>query len=148
MSETKINKKFFEIQRIYIKDVSFEAPNTPNVFHLKWEPIVKFNLNTFSKKIEKNIFEIILQIKVIVKIKEKIVFLCDVDQAGIFFISDYNEKKINYYLYSYCPNILFPYARECISGLVSHASFPQMNIMPINFDDIYKNHIKFKKNSV
>ncbi|QCI20213.1 protein-export chaperone SecB [Buchnera aphidicola (Brachycaudus cardui)] len=147
MSEEKVKKKSFEIQRIYIKDASFEAPNTPSVFHLDWKPIVKFHLNTFFKKIEKNIFEIVLQIKIIVKIKESLIFLCDVDQAGIFFIADLNEKILNYYLYSYCPNILFPYARECISSLVSHASFPQMNLAPINFDAMYDNHMKFKKNS-
>jgi preprotein translocase subunit SecB len=145
MSEEKIKKKSFEIQRIYIKDASFEAPNTPNIFHISWKPIVKLNLNTMSKKIEDNIFEIVLQVRVIVKIKEDLVFLCDVDQAGIVFIANLNEKKLKHCLYSYCPNILFPYARTCISNLISYGSFPQMNLEPINFDAIYYNHIKFEK---
>lgn len=145
MSEEKIKKNIFEIQRIYIKDVSFEAPNTPSIFDAKWKPTVKIDLNTLSKKIKKNIFEIILQIKVLVKIKEDIVFLCDVDQAGIFAIPNLKEKDLKHCLCSYCPNILFPYARQCISTLVSYASFPQMNLAPINFDSIYFNHINFEK---
>lgn len=86
MSEETIKQKSFEIRRIYIKDASFEAPNTPNIFHVNWKPIVQLNLNTTAKKIEDNIFEIILQVRVIVKIKEDLVFLCDVDQAGIFLL--------------------------------------------------------------
>ncbi len=148
MSKEKIKKNFFEIQRIYIKDVSFETPNTPNIFHINWKPTVKLNLNTIAKKVEKNIFEIILQIRVTVKFEEDLVFLCDVDQAGIFFIADLNEIQLKHCLYSYCPNILFPYARSCISSLVSYASFPQMNLAPINFDAIYYNHIKSKKNNI
>ncbi|ANZ22779.1 preprotein translocase subunit SecB [Buchnera aphidicola (Diuraphis noxia)] len=145
MSEEKIKKNIFEIQRIYIKDISFESPHTPNIFYLNWKPIIKIDLNTFFKKIEKNIFEIVLQIRVIVKIKDNVVFLCDVHQAGIFFISNLKEDQLSHCLHSYCPNILFPYARECISNLVSRASFPQINIAPINFDSIYFNHINSKK---
>jgi preprotein translocase subunit SecB len=145
MSEETIKQKSFEIRRIYIKDASFEAPNTPNIFHVNWKPIVQLNLNTTAKKIEDNIFEIILQVRVIVKIKEDLVFLCDVDQAGIFFIRNLNEKKLKHCLYSYCPNILFPYARTCISNLISNGSFPQMNLEPINFDAIYYNHITLEE---
>lgn len=145
MSEKNIKQKSFEIQRIYIKDVSFEAPNTPIIFHKEWEPNLRFNLNTISSKIEKNIFEVVLQVKIIVKIQENLAFLCDVHQAGIFFISDLNEKQLEYCLYSYCPNILFPYARACMSNLVSNASFPSLNISPINFDDMYYNNSKFQK---
>ncbi|QCI15750.1 protein-export chaperone SecB [Buchnera aphidicola] len=147
MSKEQTKQKSFIIQRIYIKDASFEAPNTPNIFHADWHPNVKFNLNTISKKVEENIFEIVLQVRVIVKIKEDIVFLCDVDQAGIFFISNLNEKNLKHCLYSYCPNILFPYARTCISSLISYGSFPQMNLAPINFDAIYHNYMELKKNS-
>ncbi|QCI25289.1 protein-export chaperone SecB [Buchnera aphidicola (Sitobion avenae)] len=145
MLEEKKKQESFEIQRIYIKDASFEAPHTPNIFHINWAPMIKFNLNTSAKKIEKNIFEVILKIRVAVKIKEDLVFLCDVDQAGIFFISNLNEEKLKHCLYSYCPNILFPYARSCISNLISYGSFPQINLAPINFDALYHDHIKSEK---
>lgn len=142
MFKKKTKKNFFEIRRIYIKNAFFEASNTPNIFCFNWKPDIKLNLNTFHKEIEENVFEIILKVKVIVNIEENLVFLCDVKQAGIFFIPNLKGKELKHCLYSYCPNILFPYARECISNLISHASFPQMNLAPINFDSIYQNYIK------
>lgn len=145
MSEEKIKQQHFEIQRIYIKDVSFEAPNTPSIFYKNWTPKIEFNLNIISNSIQENIFEVILQVRVTVKIKEDVVFLCDVHQAGIFFIVNLKKDKLKHCLYSYCPNILFPYARECISSLVSNASFPQLNLAPINFDAIYYKNINFQK---
>jgi len=144
MSEEE-KKESFEIQRIYIKDASFEAPNTPNIFYINWKPTIEFNLDNSVKEIKKNIFEIILKIRVVVKIKEDLVFLCDVNQAGIFLISNLNKKRLHHCLYSYCPNILFPYARAYISILISHGSFPQINLVPINFDALYHNYIKSEK---
>ncbi|AAM67621.1 protein-export chaperone SecB [Buchnera aphidicola] len=147
MSEEKLKKKSFEIQRIYIRDASFEAPNTPNIFHKKWDPEIKFNLSTVSKKLKPNIFETNLQVRVIVKSEENLVFLCDVHQVGIFFISCLDEQELKHCLGSYCPNILFPYARTCISSLVSYGSFPQLNLSPIDFDDIFCKNLKSKRNN-
>ncbi|AYN24452.1 protein-export chaperone SecB [Buchnera aphidicola] len=147
MSEKQLKEKSFEIQRIYIKDASFEAPNTPKIFHKKWDPTIKFNLSTVSKKLKTNIFETILQVRVIVKSEENLVFLCDVHQVGIFFISCLNEQELKHCLGSYCPNILFPYARTCISSLVSYGSFPQLNLSPINFDDIFYKNLEYEKNN-
>ncbi|QCI24165.1 protein-export chaperone SecB [Buchnera aphidicola (Muscaphis stroyani)] len=145
LHKNTLKQHLFEIKRVYIKDVSFECPNAPSIFDQKWKPTVQLNLNTFSNKIELNIFEITLQVRVKVKSEKNLVFLCDVHQAGIFFISQLNEIELNQCIGSYCPNILFPYARECISNLVSHASFPQLNLAPINFDDIYQKHVEYKK---
>ncbi|QFQ32798.1 protein-export chaperone SecB [Buchnera aphidicola (Aphis fabae)] len=138
MPEKKLNQKVFSIHRIYIKDISFEAPNTPEIFEQQCIPTMKFNMNTNVKKLKLNIFEIILQVRVIVQTKNSLVFLCDVHQAGIFLIDNFNEQELKYYIGSYCPSILFPYARTCISSLVSYGSFPQLNLAPINFDDILK----------
>lgn len=146
MSERKLKEKSFEIKRIYIKDASFEAPNTPNIFHKKWDPIIKFNLNITSNKLKSNIFETVLQVRVIVKNEENLFFLCDVHQAGVFLISYFNEKELKHCLGSYCPNILFPYARTCISSLVSYGSFPQLNLTPINFDNIFYKNLKSENN--
>ena len=139
MSEKNLNQKVFIIHRIYVKDISFEAPNTPEVFEKQCVPTMKFNVNTDVKKFKLNIFEVILKVRVIVKNKEDLVFLCDVHQAGIFFISHFNENELKHCLSSYCPSILFPYARSCISSLVSYGSFPQLNLAPINFDNIINN---------
>ncbi|QCI16894.1 protein-export chaperone SecB [Buchnera aphidicola (Aphis helianthi)] len=148
MIEKQLEKKVFAIQRIYIKDISFEAPNTPAIFEKKCIPTMKFNINTDVKKIKLDIFEIILQVRVIVESKKDLVFLCDVHQAGIFLISKFNEQELKYCIASYCPNILFPYARTCISSLVSYGSFPQLNLAPINFDDILNQNSNLKKDNI
>ncbi|CAL4318231.1 protein-export chaperone SecB [Buchnera aphidicola] len=148
MSEKKIEPKYFEIQRIYVKDVSFEAPNTPDVFNISWKPIINIDLNTTSFQIDIDIFEVILHVRVTVKHQDKLVFLCDVHQAGIFSIINLNNKVLQHCLGAYCPNILFPYARSCISNLVSYASFPQLNLAPINFDSIYYKKIELEKNNI
>ncbi|QFQ31908.1 protein-export chaperone SecB [Buchnera aphidicola] len=145
MLEKKSKKKVFIIQRIYVKDVSFEAPNTPEIFEKQCIPTMKFNLNTNIKKIKLDIFEIVLQVRVIVESKKDLVFLCDVYQAGIFFISNLDVKELEHCTNSYCPNILFPYARACISSLVSFGSFPQLNLAPVNFDDILNTNSEFKE---
>lgn len=138
MPEKKLNQKAFAIHRIYIKDISFEAPNTPEIFEKKCIPTMKFNVNTNIKQLKLDIFEIILQVRVVVRSEKDLIFLCDVHQAGIFLISNFDKQELKYYISSYCPNILFPYARACISSLVSYGSFPQLNLAPINFDNILK----------
>lgn len=145
MLDEKNQKECFEIKRIYIKDASFEAPNTPNIFYYEWIPNIKLNINNTVQEIEKHMFEIVLKIQVIVKIQEQLAFLCDLDQAGIFLIIKINQQKLKHCLYSDCPNILFPYARSYISNLISHGSFPPINLAPINFDALYESHIKLKE---
>ncbi|CAL4318336.1 Protein-export protein SecB [Buchnera aphidicola (Protaphis terricola)] len=142
MSEKKIKQKIFSIQRIYVKDISFEAPHTPEIFKISTVPTMKFNIDTDIKKLKLNIFEIILKVRVIVKDKTNLVFLCDVHQAGIFLIDNFYEEELKHCLAVYCPNILFPYARSCISHLVSYGSFPQLNLEPINFDNIFNKQLK------
>ncbi|WP_422667518.1 protein-export chaperone SecB [Buchnera aphidicola] len=147
MIEKEIKKKYFEIRRIYIKDASFEAPNTPNIFSESWKPTIHLDFKTISTKVELNIFEVVLHVRVTVKSEDKLVFLCDVQQAGIFFITNLDKDMKKHCLCSYCPTILFPYVRECISNLVSHASFPQLNLEPINFDSIYYKNLELEKNN-
>ncbi|QNS01802.1 MAG: protein-export chaperone SecB [Buchnera aphidicola (Pentalonia nigronervosa)] len=142
MLKSQTTREFFEIQRIYLKNISFKSPNTPKIFCKNWDPNIKFNLNIAVENIKKNIFEVILKIKIVVTIQTELVFLCNVHQAGIFCILNLDEKKLRYCLYAYCPDILFPYSRSCISNLVSNASFPSLNIAPVNFHDMYYNNIK------
>jgi preprotein translocase subunit SecB len=148
MLEEKTSQNIFKIQRLYIKDVSFEVPYSPNVFDKILEPTIELNLNTVSKKIKSNVFEVILKIKIIVKNKKLVLFVCDVDQAGIFFICNFKEKKLKYCLHAYCPNILFPYARSCISTLVAYSSFPQINLDPVDFDFLYFDHLQRQRQKI
>ncbi|QWF71025.1 protein-export chaperone SecB [Methylomonas paludis] len=135
-------EKQFAIQKIYTKDLSFETPNAPKIFTQKWEPAVDFNLATQVEPLENGVFEVVLTITVTVKIEENIAYLVEVKQAGIFLVNGFNEQEIGPMLGSFCPNILFPYAREVVSDLVNKGGFPQLILAPVNFDALYVQHIQ------
>lgn len=143
MAETnEVGEKQFAIQKIYTKDISFETPNAPKVFTLKWEPSLDFNLGTHVETLENSLYEIALTITVTVKIAETIAYLVEVNQAGIFSVAGFSEQEMGPMLGSFCPNILFPYAREVISDLVSKGGFPQLILAPVNFDALYLQHLQ------
>ncbi|MCK5386905.1 MAG: protein-export chaperone SecB [Gammaproteobacteria bacterium] len=132
----------FSIEKIYLKDVSFESPAAPAVFTDDWSPEINMDLNSTGKPIDNNIFEVELSITVTAKNKDKTGFLVEIKQCGIFSISGMDEANLNGMLGSFCPNILFPYAREAISDLVSKGGFPQLLLAPVNFDAIYAQHLQ------
>lgn len=132
----------FAIQRVYTKDLSFETPNSPAVFTEKWEPQVNVDLNTSVTKIGDDMFEVTLALTVTAKLGEKTAYLVEVQQAGIFTLGGFGEQELGGMLHSFCPNILFPYAREVISDLVSKGSFPQLLLAPINFDALYAQYLQ------
>lgn len=132
----------FAIQRIYVKDSSFEAPEAPGIFREQWEPKVNIDLHTSSSVIEGNIYEVILGVTVTVKIQEKAAFLAEVKQAGIFSIGEFPDDQRKQLLGSFCPNILFPYAREALTSMVTRGGFPQLYLAPINFDAVYQQQLK------
>ncbi|EKD45475.1 MAG: hypothetical protein ACD_69C00274G0003 [uncultured bacterium] len=137
----------FNIQRIYTKDISYEAPSAPDIFHIEWSPQVDLNLHTDSKKLSEDTYEVILQITVTVKLKDKTAFLVEVKQAGIFTLKNFTTDQIDPMLGSFCPNILFPYARELISETVCRGSFPPLYLAPINFDAFYHEQLQQRKNA-
>ena len=132
----------FAIQKIYLKDVSFESPGAPETFTDDWSPEINMDLSSQGKPIDKNIYEVELRITVTAKNKDKTAFLVEIKQCGIFSISGMDEANLNGMLGSFCPNILFPYAREAISDLVSKGGFPQLLLAPVNFDAIYAQHLQ------
>lgn len=125
------------IQRIYLKDTSFETPNSPEVFTGEWKPNMDLNLGTETKKIADEVFEVVLKVTVTVKTEDKTAFLVEVHQAGIFAIKGIEENQLAPIFGIACPNILFPYAREAISDLVNKGSFPQLVLSPINFEALF-----------
>ena len=127
----------FSILRIYLKDVSFETPNSPGVFTQEFKPEIGLQLNTAIKRIEEDLHEVVLNITVTAKQGEKTGFLVEVQQAGIFSLKGFDEAQKGTMLGAYCPNVLFPYAREEISALVTKGGFPPLLLAPINFDVIY-----------
>ncbi|WP_417659451.1 protein-export chaperone SecB [Pseudidiomarina sp.] len=133
----------FQIQRIYTKDVSFEAPNAPDIFRQEWKPELSLDLNVKNTKIEDGVYEVVLKVTATNKVGETVAFIGEVHQAGIFTITDaIEEGQRAQLLGAFCPNILFPYARECLSSLVSRATFPQLNLAPVNFDAVFAQHVQ------
>lgn len=127
----------FGIVRIYLKDVSFETPNSPEVFRQDFKPEVNLQLNTSVNKLDGDLFEVVLNVTVTSKQGDKTGFLVEVQQAGIFELKGYDEAQKGSVLGAYCPNTLYPFAREAISDLVVKGGFPQLLLSPINFDALY-----------
>lgn len=129
----------FAIQRMYVKDLSLEAPNTPQVFLEPWEPEMHMDLATdASTVLEEGVREVVLTVTVTVKIKTKVAFLVEVKQAGIFAVKGFTDEQLHHMLGSFCPNILYPYAREVVTDSVMRAGFPQLYLAPVNFDVLYE----------
>ncbi|MGD8567024.1 MAG: protein-export chaperone SecB [Gammaproteobacteria bacterium] len=132
----------FAMQKIYIKDLSFETPNSPEVFTREWKPDVNVELDTKGKEIAPDVHEVVLGVTVTVKMEDKVAYLAEIHQAGIFTIKGFSEQERGAMLGSYCPNVLFPFAREVVSDLVTKGGFPQLLLAPVNFDAIYQEHMQ------
>lgn len=131
-------EKQIGIQKIYIKDFSFESPSTPGVFTTgDWTPKTNLNLRSSHTKTEGDNHEIILTITVETKFEDKTIFLVELQQAGIFHITGYSGEEFAAIVGSFCPNVLFPYARETIASAVAKGGFPEFMLQPINFDALY-----------
>ncbi len=141
-ASTEEAEQRFLIQRIYIKDVSFESPNTPAVYAEEWNPETNLQMNTEVTPAGENYYEVVLQLTVTVNSNDKVAFLVEVSQAGVFEITGYGQDEMNHLLSAYCPSVLFPYAREAVANLVSKGSFPEMHLSPINFDALYAQRLE------
>lgn len=135
----------FNIQRVYVKDISFECPNSPVIFKQEWAPEVSMDIDTKSTKLEDNVFEVVLILTTTAKVGEDVAFLCEVQQAGIFSVGQLEDMQMAHCLNAFCPNILFPYAREAVANLVSRGTFPQLNLAPVNFDALFQQAIATKQ---
>ncbi|MDB6144272.1 MAG: secB [Pseudomonas sp.] len=127
----------FSLQRIYVRDLSFEAPKSPAIFRQEWTPSVALDLNTRQKQLEGDFYEVVLTLSVTVNNGDEVAFIVEVQQAGIFLIKGLDAGAMSHTLGAFCPNILFPYARETIDSLVVRGSFPALMLAPVNFDALY-----------
>lgn len=134
--------KHLAIQRIYVKDLSFESPRAPQVFSEDWRPEVNVNLNSQARTVGPELFEVELVVTVTVNVGTAAAFLVEVHQAGVFQLAGFAEDELSHVLGSYCPNILFPYAREVVSDLTTKGGFPQFLLAPVNFDALYAQHMQ------
>ena len=130
--------KQLAISKIYTKDCSFESPQAPNVFRgTDWKPQTNLNLRSAHTAMEDKFHEVVLTVTVEAKEDDKSLFLVELQQAGIFEIAGYEGDELAAILGSFCPNILFPYARETIATLIQKGGFPEFVLQPINFDALY-----------
>ena len=131
----------FAVQKIYTKDISFESPNAPAIFSEQLQPQINLELNTNGKAIAEEVYEVVLSLTVTVKHEEKTACLIEVQQSGIFTIKGFNRDDLSRMLGSFCPEMLFPYAREVVSDLATRGGFPQLLLAPVNFEALYAKHL-------
>ena len=128
----------FVLQRIYIKDMSFESPKAPDAFLKQWKPQINLELNSSHKRLGEDNFEVVLALTVTAQSEaEEVVYLIEVQQAGVFLIKGMTGESMDQTLGSFCPSVLFPYARETIDSIVTKGSFPALMLAPVNFDAVY-----------
>jgi len=130
------------VQKIYVKDLSFEAPNAPGIFQEQGQPRVDLNLSQKVQNFAPNLFEVSLAITVTCKVGEKTAYLAEVEQAGVFGCIGFEAQQLDGVLGTYCPHVLFPYARQAVSDLVQNGGFPPFLMQPINFEQVYAEALK------
>jgi len=128
----------FAIEKIYVKDLSLEIPNAPQIFLERETPEINMQLGSKNHDIDQDMHEVVLTVTVTAKIKDKMMFLVEVQQAGIFRIRNISGEELGPVLGIGCPNILFPYLREVVSDIVIRAGFPPVILSPVNFEAIYQ----------
>ncbi len=140
----------FSISKLYVKDLSFESPDVPGSLTGggKWNPHINLQINTETRAIGDDTYEVVLSITATATMDGKTVYLVEIKQAGVFLIRGFEKPVRDGLLGSHCPASLFPFAREVISGLVSKGGFPQLLLEPINFDALYAQHMAKLKQSV
>jgi preprotein translocase subunit SecB len=131
------NQPIFTIEKIYVKDISLEIPNAPQVFLEREQPQVDIQLHHNSTPVEDGVYQTTLTVTVTAKVKDKTLFLVEAGQAGIFIIRNIPAADLDPVLGIACPNILFPYVRETVSDIITRAGFPPIVLNPVNFEQLY-----------
>lgn len=127
----------FSLQKIYLKDFSFESPHAPNVFSEPWQPEISLNMHTNTSMLTENVHEVVLHATLEAKLEDKVAFLIEIEQAGIFQIEGQSDDELKAMLASRCPEMLYPYVRELVSSMALNGGFPQILLQPMNFDQLY-----------
>ena len=136
--QEQATEKTLAVSKIYVKDFSFESPQSPQVFKTgEWKPKTDLNLRSSHTDIEDSIHEVVLTITIEAKDEDNTLFLVELQQAGLFEISGYEGEEFAAIVGTFCPNLLFPYAREAIAGIIQKGGFPEFVLQPINFDALY-----------
>jgi preprotein translocase subunit SecB len=136
------NKKTFRAQKIYLKDASFEAPNSPELFTKKWEPKLGIEITNSASMLEDDVYEVVLSVTATVTIEDKTAFLAEVHQAGIFVLKGHEPDEVQRLHHIYCLRTLYPYACATLSDMVTRGGDPQLLLPPMNFNALYAQKIK------
>lgn len=136
----------FLIQRIYTKDISLENPMGPEAFTITDQPTINQDLASEINKINDELYETVLKLTITASLNDKTIFLVEIQQAGLFVIKGIEQEHMGRVLNTVCPQILFPYARETIDGVLTKATFPPLMLPPINFEALYAQALEEKKN--
>lgn len=134
----------FAIQKLYLKDVSFESPNSPQVFtsESEWQPNINVQINSTNQKLAEDTYEVSLNVTVTATQNDKTAFLCEVKQAGVFTIAGFPSENLGGMIGAYCPEILFSFVREAVSDLIVKGGFPQFLLAPVNFNSLYTQQLQ------
>jgi preprotein translocase subunit SecB len=136
------NRQEVMLQNLYVKDASFEAPNGPNIPADQWNPQFGLNMNTSGATVAQDMHEVVLTITLEAKIADKVAYLVEVKQAGLFLIRGYNLDETRQIIGAFCPNVLFPYARQSVSDLILRGGFPPFLLPPVNFDALFQQSLQ------
>ena len=132
----------FTVEKIYLKDVSFEAPGAPQVFNESGQPNLQMNLSQKVQRLSDRAFEVVLGVTLTCTVGEKTAYLCEVQQAGVFGLSGFDEQALDMMLGTHCPNTLYPYVRQAIGDLIQGGGFPPFLLQPLNFEALYADGLR------
>jgi preprotein translocase subunit SecB len=135
------NHPVIHAQKIYIKDISFETPNSPQIFAREWKPNLNLDLGQAAAELPDSHYEVVLSLTVTVKVDDVTAYLAEVQQAGIFILQGFEPEQLHKIIHVHCPRMLYPYASFVISDLVTRSGFPQLLLAPVNFDALYKKRL-------
>lgn len=140
--QTDQPKRQIKAQKVYLKDVSFETPNSPQIFQVEWKPEVSIDFGSSFQNLGEDFYEATLSLTVTTKVEDKTAYLVEVHQAGVFLIKGFNEEEIQRPLNVHCLRLIYPYASAAVSDLVSKGGFPQLVPSPISFESVYRQRLQ------
>jgi len=136
--------KGIEMRKIYTKDISYEAPGTPEIFNAEWTPQLSQEMHNSHKQIGEELYESVLTVTITVRLGDKLAYLIEVSQAGIFYMPGHPAEGLEKAFGIFCPTVLFPYVREVISDLSCRGGFPALVLPNVNFYAMYEEYVRQK----
>lgn len=129
-------------QKVYMGDASLEVPNAPGIFNKEWQPEVDVQIQTSVEQLSDDMHQVTLIVTVTTRIEGEVAYLAEAHQCGVFSVVGYEEGVRHAILGSYCPSVLFPFARESVADLIQRGGFPQLLLQPVDFDALYRDHME------